>query len=301
MAPTEKITYGPHRFISRPEENIRHVDSYAFIGIAHENIRSTLFAAFDDQNPDSVMHQLPERFNHSTDVPVQLVFINYGGTQLVFIAVIENRRKVAVLINQPQTPIEIMEEEFKNLQRLHKMDHRFVVEPYTYFADENHALHVCQYIENAMCVTNCTNVNNVAGAYDPIPHYHFEPFSTEVINAANSSMIALLVNYYDAKNGKGLAKTQVSGNDFILTRDFKKDDPDTVLPNMKLIAARGLIEEPLEEYLERLRREFAIGTQRTDPDVVGGRIKVNHRSKVPMTKNQIEDGIELGLDLRKER
>jgi len=137
------------------------------------------------------------------------------------------------------------------------------------------------------------------GVYDPLPSYHFERFMPGVSSAVNSAMIALLVNYYDAERKRGIANTQICGNDFMLTRDFRKDDPSTAQPNMRLIAARGFIDASLDEYLDLLRREFISGTRRDNYNVFLRKPAVNHHSVNAMTGEEIESGIETGLSLIK--
>jgi len=235
--------------------------------------------------------------------PLQVIvydfFMNYGNMQLVYLATLGNKSKVAVLINQPHTPLGNVKEEYKNLQRLVEIDSRFVIKPFAYFAmkGKGHELYVSEYIDTAMCIA----VNKKHGIYNPLPRYHFERFSSELSQVVNSEMVALLVNYYDSERGKGLSKTRISGDDFILTRDFKKDNFSTVQPNMRLIAARSFVKLSLDEYLDKLRQEFLIGTNREDRDVVNGKIQINTNSKLPMTSQEIEEGIKLGLNLRKQR
>jgi hypothetical protein len=114
----------------------------------------------------------------------------------------------------------------------------------------------------------------------------------------NSNIIALLVNYYDEKNNRGLAQTQVSGNDFILGKDLKKDAITQLPYTLKLIAARNFIEVSFQEYCEMLRCEFLLGTNRDDIDVVSGKLKINHKSKLAMTEREIAVGIAWGEILR---
>lgn len=293
------VLYGPHLFPGGPELYIRKGNLRITDKESHENIRQTLISAFSKRNSNQVLSQISQRCDIDSDVPVELAFMNYGDTQLVYLATLADKVKVAALINQPHTPLGKVKKEFHNLQRLVKIDPRFVVEPYAYFSKGNHELYVSSYVDKAMCVY--CNLDAPWGVYDPVPAYHFESLSPEIGHALTSSMMALLVNYYDEQKGKGLAQTQISGNDFILTRDFKKDNPNTVLPNMRLIAARGFVEASLEKYLGILREEFLIGSHYTDPSVVGGNFKVNHKSLLPLTEAEIEEGIELGLRLRGQR
>jgi hypothetical protein len=109
------------------------------------------------------------------------------------------------------------------------------------------------------------------------------------------NIISLLVNYYDQEQGKWLAKTEVSGSDFLLTRKFNHKDPETVQDNLKIIWARDSIKTSLDEYLDILRKEFTKGTHRN------GKELVNYRSEESMTPEEIEKGIELWLLLREKQ
>jgi len=295
---TNPIIYGPHLFPYGPEPYIKADGLGISTEKAHENIIQTLVAAFSNKNPGTIQSQLSKRLGFDSNKPVILSFMNWGDMQLVYLTVLSEKLRVATLINQPHMPLGRVKEEFDNLEQLVKIDPRFVVKPLAYFAlkEKGHELYASEYVDNARCVA----VHNGHGVYDPLPYYHFDKFSPEVSSAVNSSMIALLVNYYDSEKRRGLAKTQISGNDFILTRNFKKDNPNIVQPNMKIIAARGFVEASMDEYVNMIEQEFLLGTNRNGRDVVSGKIKVNHSSKHRMTPLEIERGIEMGLRLRKQ-
>ena len=68
---------------------------------------------------------------------------------------------------------------------------------------------------------------------------------------------------------------------------------------MKLIAARKLINIKLKDYIDILRQELSKRTyyrslQERDPSIL-----INIKNRVPMSNEAIEDGIKLGLSLRK--
>lgn len=279
--------------------NISRCQNEDDLAKSHNRIIKTLEMAFDGKNSDSVLTQLSKKIKLPEDIYTEIDFINYGNTQLVYTANLEGsnfEKKLTVLINQPHTLLGVVKNEFDNLTNLHNIDSKFVVEPYVYFSNGDHELYVSSYIEKARCVYGGKEEWSM---FDPKPFYHFVPFSTEVANKISSSMIALLVRYYDEKQGRGIAKTQISGDDFILTQEWDKNDPDTILENMKLISARDTIEVSLEDYLDIIRREFLIGTHYRNGAVKNGTMKVNHKSEIAMNEKTIEDGIELGLKLRK--
>jgi len=293
---TNKIYYGHHLFPYGPEPYIKTNN----LGIkeSHKNIIRALITAFSNEIPNSILSQLAGKFNFDLNSSVNLSFMNYGNTQLVYLATIADKFKFAVLINQPHTHLGVVKEEFNNLEHLVKIDQRFVVKPFAYFdlKEKGHELYASQYIDNARCIA----VNNYPGFYDPLPFYHFEKFLPETVHAINSNIISLFVNYYDSEKKRGIAKTQISGDDFILTQNFIKNKSDTIQPNIKIIAARGFIEASLDEYINLLRQEFLIGTNYDEKDIISGKIRINHKSKLPMNLKEIEKGIQIGLELRKQ-
>ena len=292
---TNQISYGPHLFPYGPEPYIR--TNSLGIKDSHKEIIQTLMAAFSN-NPNTILSQLAGKFDFDLNSPVNISFMNYGNTQLVYLVTIANKFKFAASINQPHTPFGIVKEEFNNLERLVKIDPKFVVKPFAYFdiKEKGHELYVSQYITNARCIA----VNNYPGFYDPLPFYHFEKFLPEISHLVNSNMIALFVNYYDSERKRGLAKTQISGDDFILTHHFIKNKPVTIQPNIKIIAARGFVEASLDDYINMLRQEFLIGTNRDETKTISEKIIINHKSKLPMNPEEIEKGIKLGLELREQ-
>ena len=283
------VKYGPHDFPGGPKPYIRIGQLTISVDAAHTSIQKSLVLAL--VNPENCHEH------------VSLNFINYGDTQLVYLAERNNSEKIAVLINQPHTPVGVVKSEFENLERLVKLDERFVVRPKSYFSMTGlgHELYTSEYFPGALCVAHDNSNDSPHGVYNPLPYYHFEDFSSKMSSAINSAIIALLVNYYDERLNRGIAKTQISGNDFILTRDFKCDNIYTIPASLKLIAARGFVETSLDGYCDMLKDEFMIGTIRTDVDVLSRKMKINHKSKKSMTKNEISAGIDWGMDLRERR
>lgn len=68
---------------------------------------------------------------------------------------------------------------------------------------------------------------------------------------------------------------------------------DNIYKNMKLIAARELISLDFQEYIDRLRIELADNMLRDDELIIIGKKLQN-----PLTDDEIEIGIEMGLKLR---
>ena len=281
-----KVSYGPHIFPDPPTTHIRGDKKPG----AHERIRRTLEEAFGNQE-GSVFSQIAGRFGFKPSEEVNLAFLNYGNTELVYLADIGWKHRCAVLINQPRTPRGTVRKEYENLRRLAEIDSRFVVNPLAYFSSGEHELYASEYIPNAICIA-------ARGFYNPLPFYHFERFSPEMQPSVNSAMIAMLVNYYDEVRKRGVAETEISGNDFMLTQSFRRNKKETILPNIRMIAARGYVEASFKEYLDILRREFKMSIIRGDPRILSEKLKVNHRSETRMCEKEIEEGIRLGIELR---
>lgn len=288
----EKKTFGNPVFYLRLEDKENDSD------VVYEEIKKTLNAAFDEDNKDSLLGQLSRKFELPRGLHTQLDFINYGNTQLVYLATLfkgDFNRHFTVLVNQPSTKLETVKDEFDNLQTLFKIDPRFVIEPHAFFTDGKYSLYATTYIEKARCIYSGYGR---WGMFDPKPIYHFVPFSQEVSNSVTSNMVALLVRYYNEKRGVGISRTQLNGDDFILSQEWNQNSPNAVLENMKLISARGTVDISFNEYLDILRNEFMRGTHYKDDIVRRGEMRVNFKSGLPMSEKVIEDGIILGLSLR---
>jgi hypothetical protein len=126
--------------------------------------------------------------------------MNYGNTELVYLAAIGEKIKLATLINQPHTNMGKVKKEFTYLQRLTQIDPLHVVKPFAYYTkkDSNHEMYASEYIDNAFCIAHL----NGHGIYNPLPQYHFERFSKEMSSNIKINIISLLVNYYDQEQGK---------------------------------------------------------------------------------------------------
>lgn len=229
----------------------------------------------------------------------RLRFINYGDTQLVYVLEV-NDRSYTLLLGQPATEFGIVKREHDNLKRLEKSSPENVVAPIHYFQskDGKRELYVTPYLHQARCIAS--DDEDGWGVYVPEPEYHFSSFSEEERNVINSSMIALLVKMYDQKNKQGIAACKIGGGDFILEKGYEEESltNENILKRMKLIAARDMASMSLDDYIETLRREFSKRTYYRTEAQRDKSILVNHKSRIPMSQEEIEKGIEIGLKLR---
>ncbi len=228
-----------------------------------------------------------------------LRFINYGDTQLVYVLEV-NDRSYTLLLGQPATEFGIVKREHDNLKRLAKNSPENVVAPIHYFQSKDgiRELYVTPYLHQARCIAS--DDTDGWGVYVPEPEYHFSSFSEEERKVINSSMIALLVKMYDQKNKQGIAACKIGGGDFILEKGYEDDTltHENILKRMKLIAARDMVSMSLEEYIETLRSEFSKRTYYRNEAQRDKLVLVNHKSRIPMSQEEIEKGIEIGLKLR---
>lgn len=228
----------------------------------------------------------------------KLQFINYGDTQLVYVLTV-GERKYTLLVGQPATDFGVVKKEYENLRRLGKNNRESIVVPIQYFKDKNNQreLYVTPYLYQARCI----GVEDKEwGMWIPEPEYHFSEFSQEERGIINSSMIAMLVKFFDDKNNLGIGACRLGGGDFILEKGFEdeKITHENILKRMKLIAARELLPMSLEEYVNRIKEEFSKRTYYKTEEERDKTVLINHKGRTPMSSEQIQSGIELGYELR---
>ena len=68
---------------------------------------------------------------------------------------------------------------------------------------------------------------------------------------------------------------------------------------MKLIAAREMVQMSFDDYLQQLLTEFSERTYYRNIEDREPNILINHKNRIPMTFEEIGEGIELGKSLRK--
>ncbi|MBQ3502207.1 MAG: hypothetical protein IJA72_00890, partial [Clostridia bacterium] len=236
---------------------------------------------------DEYIKQYAEK-NGKTPEDYELEFINYGRTEFVYVLTdVHTDEKITILAKQPVVEHGKVKQEVRNLLDLHMIDEN-VVAPIDYFSIGSQELYVTPYIDQARCVASYEKW----GMYVPEPHYRFVEFTKVQKKFVNICMIAKLVSYYDFNNNKGVALCKLGGGDFMLKKGWENMEPTTenTLENLLFIAARDKIECSFKEYLDILRTEFSQATI----DIPESYLKVNIRGRVPMAKNDIELGIQIG-------
>lgn len=230
------------------------------------------------------------------DITVE--FINYGYNQLVYVMTVKDKGRYAILVKQPMAEYGSLKREYDNLCRLNKVDSN-VIAPIDYRSYENDKyrgeLFVTPYMYQARCVASDLDW----GMYVPDPEYRFEKFSFEQRFFVNMCMIAKLVYLYDEELNQGVCACKLGGGDFILPKDWEEYEPceNYTLNSLYLTAARDMVSCSLNEYIELIRSEFSRATIEEEQSS----LVINHRGRVAMSMEEIEEGIELGLKLRKRK
>lgn len=293
---TENKTRQIKGIIGNPLLYMRMPDGEYNTKQAYQDINKALEDAFDINNQDSIGSQLINRLGFKENTTVSFDFINYGNDQLIYTATMSdgyNSETVIASVNQPRRSLGEAGIEYKNLQHLASLDPEHVVTPLAYSQNGKQEIVITPYIHNARCIFGGYKE---WGVFDPEPIYHFIPFDSAGSELATTNMIALLVHFYDKEKGIGLADTHLSGDDFIISQDWNPNYPKLMLNHMKLISARKMIHITFDKYLDLIRYEFGFGTHYRQQNNSQSFL-INRKSEQPMSKEVIEKGIELGLNL----
>lgn len=244
---------------------------------------------------ERILDEAPEL----VDPNMKLEFINYGDTQQVYVLT-ANGKQWSVLVTQPGAKLGIGKDEYSNLRHLSANNPDVIVKPEYYFEDSGKELYIAPYIYQARCVAS---QEHGYGVYVPEPIYRFEVFPQDVGKTVNTCIIANLVRLYDDERGHGLGACKIGGGDFILEKNWDTSDKsiEATLKAMKLIAAREMVPMSLSDYEQQLLIEFSERTYYRKLDDRDPNILINHKNRVPMSFEEIEEGIELGRQLRKQK
>jgi len=225
---------------------------------------------------------------------IDVEFINYGKTELVFVLTDETKNRFTLLVKQPKIPYGYILNEANNLKNLQESD-KNVVAPIEYFTIGDAELYVTPYINQARCIAS----QAIWGMYIPEPTYHFKSFTKEQERIVNTCMIAKLISYYDFKTKEGISYCKLGGGDFMLPKDWEKETPtiENTLNNILFIAAREKMKCNLDEYIETIYNEFSKATINLDES----ELKINIRGRAPMNIEDIDAGVALGLQLLEEK
>ena len=230
------------------------------------------------------------KYSKQNDIPVEdlnIEFINYGKTELVYVLSQKNGKRVTLLVKQPAVPLGKVKQEAQNLIILKERDNH-VVAPIDYFSFEDQELYVTPYIDQARCIAS----NGSWGMYIPEPYYRFERFNERQEKIVNSCMIAKLISFYDFEKQEGISSCKLGGGDFMLPKGWEKENPTlkNTLDKLYLISAREKIKCSYEQYIQIIKDEFSRATIYEDQK----NLIINLRGRVPMQTEDIDFGIQLG-------
>lgn len=271
-------------------------------GILYQNLNAGQDAMeefFKTQNflKKIFLERIVDKAPELVDPNMKLEFINYGDTQQVYVLT-ANDKQWAILVTQPGVKCGVGKAEHDNLRNLAINNPAVIVKPEYYFQDNGKELYIAPYIYQARCIAS---QDHEYGVYVPEPYYRFDTFSSKERKVVNTCMIANLVRLYDEEKGQGIGACKIGGGDFILEKSWDKSDKsvDDTLNRMKLIAARKMIPMSLADYEQQLLIEFSERTYYSKLEDRDPNILINHKNRIPMSFEEIGDGIELGRQLRK--
>lgn len=245
----------------------------------------------------SFLKSLEEKIPSIVTPTSTIEFINYGDTELVY--VIKTGTKIdTLLVGQPSTLLGTVKLEYDNLRHLAIKNPSIIVSPTTYISNGKREAYITPYIKQARCIAT---YDGRYGAYIPEPYYRYEPYNEQDEYLVSTAIVANLIRLYDYDNKLALAECKIGGGDFILEKEYDNEPhiEENILKRMTLIAARKLINIELKDYIELLRKELSRRTYYRTLSERDNSILVNVKNRVPMSPEAIEDGIKLGLSLRK--
>lgn len=277
---------------SFPEGALYYIRSNENVEIGYQEINLSITQALAIKQPESIANQLRIDQNDA----VQFSFMNYGNTELVYELSINQKQKYAFLINQPHTPKEVVKNQFHNLKRLHQINPKHIIKPIAEFENNKYAMYLTELIPNSLCIGN--NRPRYLGVWNPQPRYKFEEFNQETTDKVNISRIAHIINAYDNEHELGIAKMEISGNDFMLREETDFANLQSIIENTIIISARDNIHIPFEDYMFLVREEFQRETYRDYKKVKKNILKINHHSQMAIPIKIIDEGIKKGLELR---
>lgn len=218
---------------------------------------------------------------------IEVEFINYGKTELVYVLNLPNNDKITLLVKQPVVKFGKVKQEAIYLSELKNKDN-MVIAPIDYFEYGDYELYATPYINQARCIASL----NSWGMYVPEPYYRFVPFNEEQEKVVITCMISKLVSLYDFDNNEGICECKLGGGDFMLPKGWELESPtiENTLSNLYLIAAREKINCSFEDYLDIIKEEFSKSTINENQN----NLFINKRARVSMRLEDIEAGIELG-------
>ncbi len=258
------------------------------------------FRADEFLRTEDFLKRIVENNPNVFDKCANICFIAYGDTELVYV-VDECGYKRTLLVGQPKFLFGIVRKEYENLIKLAKTNPDLVVCPTNYFSiisDIHREAYLTPYFYQARGIVSS---EEGYGAHVPELNYGFVAYSEEDTYTICKSIIASLILLYNQDENLGIASCKIGRGDFILEKEYDTEEHtiENTLKRMHLTAARELISVDLNTYINLIKSEFRQITYYDDFIKRNPNILINYKNRIPMTRDAIEDGIELGLRLRK--
>jgi len=275
-------------------EDIRKYDEDTYFVIGNDKnfhkVRIDQETSVEAHRTEYFLNYIKSKGSQFISVNTDINLINYGDNELIYI--LDNGKginKYVLLVAQPIFS-NLIKEEYVNLIKLSKLCKNIVI-PLEYIDCKDRKAFITPYISNARSIS----VMNDFGSYIPELGNKFFEFSEDGRYVVNKVIIANLVKLYNEKEQKGLANVRIADGDFILDKktDMIELTEKNILENMYLVSARKLINLDFKSYLRLIRKEFSKLVYFSEKNII------NDKSRVNMTQDEIEDGIKLGLYLRK--
>ena len=225
---------------------------------------------------------------------LDIEFINYGKTELVYVLTEKDGNRTTLLVKQPGIKYGDVYKDYSYLKELASNNDN-IVEPVDYFTIGDQELYVTPYINQARCIASY----GTWGMYIPEPYYRFQSFTEKQQDIVCQCMIAKLISMYNFEKQEGIAKCKLGGGDFMLPRGWENEAPtiENTLNNLLLISCRDKIKCSFTEYINIIISEFSRSTiNENEDDLI-----VNLRGRVPISLIDIKKGIKLGKIIIEEK
>lgn len=219
-------------------------------------------------------------------------FINYGSNQLIYVVTINDNNRYTLVVNQPATNSKMGEAEYQNLLQFSKINHN-IIKPLYYFTDQQNPsleLYITPYEYQARCIGV---EDKTWGMWIPEPDYYFQEFSDKQKLIINSSMLALLIKFYDEKKTSAIINCKLDGGDFMLKKRAQTNNMNysTILSNLELIALRNVMHISLNDYIDLMRYELTTDSSNN--------LFLLRKLRAKISNEEVNLGIEKGLELRR--
>ena len=186
---------------------------------------------------------------------IRIKFINFRHMEVVY--VLDNgHKKYTLLMGQPNLEYGRVKNEYDNLKVLSK-NNDDVVSPLLYYGNPNYhrEVYMTPYYYQARYISY---LDEKLGIYVPEPDYHFEEFKENDKDVIEEVITAKLISLYNQNTHIGLDEFNVSSGDFILEKGFEdnKNNASKLFEEMKVIAARKLVNISLDDYIDLIYERF---------------------------------------------